>query len=270
MQVDLETQVKVYLPIIFEILDKDSISAKKWKKINDKHQAEYQKRKKQWEDNTRKTFEINLYDLFEMYREGNRGAYKFLDMIKRTLEELHSSLPEKDRTKIKGTIYSMLVELDKTHRNYIGELLVLNNAIKHQQYKLISIESPITKSTKADFLLKNLITGDTELVEIVNLHIDDDKENLGLFITGKLEEKFGMKTKGISDHYKFTLVPVIWGSYALLRRIEAVYNNGEIPNLPYCLPACAFITYDYVGTNEFTVHFGTITTLFKGLNIQEP
>lgn len=270
LPLDLETEVRVYLPIIFEILGEGKITPKQWRKINENYKKTQEKRAADYwlKDITR--YEVNLYDVFEMRRKGNKRAYVFLDMLKKALEELCDALPVEDRVKLGDTIYHMLVQFDHKHRNYIGELLVLNNAVKKQQFSLVKIEAPITKTTSADFLLKNKSDGKEELVEVVNIHIKDTQENLKQFITGKLTDKMEAKTKGEAEHPKFTLVPVVWASFKVLRKIEKLYDEGDGIELKDVAPPCAFASFDYKDTiREFRVKFGTIPTLFKGENILE-
>ncbi|RFS26224.1 hypothetical protein DVR12_00080 [Chitinophaga silvatica] len=267
--INLEISVRHYLPIVFELLGERKIKPSQWRKINDNYRKIKKDRFTNYLNNSQKLFEVNLYDLFDMMEIGNRQAYFFLYLIKRSLEELCNAIPENNRYKLRDTLYNMLVQFDHKHRNYIGELLVLNNIVKSQQFELIEIEEPITNSTSADFFLRNKTTGATELLEVVNIHIDQPKEDIKKFIEGKLEAKFEAKTKNQIEYKRFTLIPVVWAPYKILRQIEKLYDDGDGIRLAYSLPPCAFASFDVENTINFVLKFGTIPTLFKGLNIQE-
>lgn len=274
---DVEREIKDSFPIIFEILGPEGLSGKDWATIKESYDQEKGRRQALNDKGDAYFVEVNFYDLIYMREHGNRRAYVFLDMFKNALEELCDSLDRQGKLLLRKTIKSILESFDHKHRNFIGELLVLNNAVKHQQFELLRIEFPIVEQSKkgekppsADFLLKDKTNGNLELVEIVNIHVDDKIEDIHRFITGKLVDKIADKTKGKTEYKKFTLVPVIWASYKMLRRIEKLYIDGNGINVPSTLIPCAFASFDYADDfTEFKVKFGTITTLFVGENIAE-
>lgn len=83
-------------------------------------------------------------------------------------------------------------------------------------------------------------TGEQELVEVVNIHLDDAnylKENL----VNRIEKKLLEKTSGKADYPRFTLVPVIWSPWEVLKDIEAhhksgngIATNGVVEPMAYC------------------------------------
>lgn len=261
-EIDLESKLRRSLPILFELLGENYTHAQ-WDTINSNFIKVHNRREAESIKEPGKLFQVNLYSLIiakEVHR--SRTAFVFLDFLQRTLEELCDTLTPANKKELRRTLYQVLINFDHKYRNYFGELLILNNAVKHGAHRLVKIESPITESKTADFLLENEKEGRV-LVEVVNIHIDDDRNDVKRFIAGKLEDKFISKAGDQKNSKPFTIVPVIWASHKQLRRLEAMYGSGDGIQVPFsCLPPCAYATFDY-DADRFINKFGTITTLFK-------
>jgi hypothetical protein len=58
---------------------------------------------------------------------------------------------------------------------------------------------------------------------------------------------------------------VIWATFNTLRKLEKLYESGQLASTPDIFESCAYATFDY-DENKFLNKFGRITTLFDFTN----
>jgi hypothetical protein len=190
----------------------------------------------------------------------------FLDFIRKALEELASRLTNDEKRLIIKTLYGFLISHDFKFANYLGELLVLNSITKSNSFILKSVESSIVGDLTADFLFEQANGTGNELIEVVNLHIDKTHANLVKHLTKKYRRKLKDKRGGATNYNKFTLIPVIWASFADLQRVLGIYQSGAIRQMPYVFEPVAY-SCTTMTDGEIIYKFGTISTLLdRSLN----
>ena len=76
---NIEKNLRVYVPCLFELLDPKNISQRDWNKINKKVKSHSEAKKKQFfENNNYLKFETNLYDIIiAALLEGHKPAWAF-------------------------------------------------------------------------------------------------------------------------------------------------------------------------------------------------
>lgn len=267
--INLEKILRKNVPELFELLGNRNLSVRQWNDINEKYVSVNNKRYEKYVENGMQPIQVqaSFFDVIHKgFQGGNYGYYVFDDLIRKTLRGLSTLLSERNKDQFKTNLYNILIHHDHNYRNFIGELLLLENFLSQKKYRLERFEYPITDTTQADFHFIELATNESLLVEVVNINfLDKIPVDIIRFITGKLEAKYRSKTKG-AEHMAFTLVPIVWADHSTLRRIEKAFDEGKGFNLPYAYAPCAFATYDYDNI-KFLNQFGKITTMFKNISI---
>jgi len=240
MQVDLHTNLRRYMPAMFRLLMEDGLSQDKWDNLNRKFVSTYQKRiALQTKSKKPLIVEANLYDLISSTFHNDKSALRFVGYIDIIFKLLGNNLFPEEKLMVTETLYNVLVSHDHQFRNYIGELSVLNKAIEKRTYNLIGVErDSIAQGTTADFTLLNNQTGKTELFEVVNIHLNNSQK-----IKGRLFRKIKEKTCKQANYTPFTLIPVLWAEWKILKEVEQLYITGngvemEGVNEPFAF--CAF------------------------------
>jgi hypothetical protein len=267
--IDLENRLKSYMPSIFELLEGHNLSRKQWKKLNKNFINKFNERKKSYTaNNDYLLVEANMFDIISGAIDRNESALRLLGFFNVLFERLSKNLSKDEKSKIRDTIFNILVNLDHKYRNFIGELAVLNSLLENTTQTLIGVESDIiSKKNTADYTIGKRGNSEIELVEIVNIHIDEADINLNEILTQKITNKLNEKTNCDANHEVFTLVPVIWAPVVDLQRVESLYKSGEridIPNVSEPFAYCCF----YTPANLPIYRFCRITTLFTKNEIE--
>lgn len=267
LDLDLKARLRQYLPVLFEFLDVEDFEPQQWEKLTSNFTDRFLKRKAQYEaNNNQLTIERDIYGVIIGKLNGERSATLFLDFIKKALEELAGRLTDDEKKLIIKTLYGFLISHDFKFSNYLGELLVLNSITKSNSFILKSVESSIVGDLTADFLFERSNGPGKELIEVVNLHIDETHTNLVKHLTKKYRRKLKDKKGGAIKYNKFTLIPVVWASFADLQRVLDIYQTGAIKKMPYVFEPVAY-SCTTMPDGEIIYKFGTISTLLdRSLN----
>jgi hypothetical protein len=263
-QLDIQNNLKRYFPSLFEVLEDGAIS---WASINKSFIRELEKRKARMEPGQQTIMvKANLYDVITASDNGNQQAARLLDFFSKLFEELGKRLSSADKKKLHTTVFNILVNLDWTYLNYLGELATLNQLIKSGGYQFLGTEVNLGNGKGGDFDMLELKTNLRIIIEVVNImlpeNLQGDDEKIKRFLTTKLTDKMNDKTKQGQKTSPFTLVPVIWGGQEQLRRISNFYKTNTI-EVPHCLEAGAYSTF-IKSDGSFFHCFGRISTLFSG------
>lgn len=258
---DLEGRLKLYFPIFFELLGTSSLN---WKTID----KVFARKVSQWiakAGGQEIRVEASFYNIITASIQGNQAATKHLDFIKRLFEELIQRLSEKERKLIVPALSGMLTNIDRKFRNFLGELLVLNNFKRNPKFSLSNVEVPLFRNqpngVKIDFEFLNSETSNPLLVEVVNVHLTDasnwSDEQVNQLLQQKIQHKLNIT--GIRESNGFLLVPVFWGAFEELMRIDRFYKQTGVSFENTSEPAsyATFTTAD----GRLLHMFGTITSI---------
>lgn len=263
MLINIELQLRKHLPTIFDFFGESTLKTAQWQKINDNFFKNQEERKRRYKANDNYlVVERSIYDVIRAAEAGDLKASMLLSFIKKVFEELSTSIPPLERLKLKKTIFNLLISFDAKYFNYLGELLVLNNILKNEEYRLGGVEIKITKNKTADFLIIKNDNSHSSLVEVVNIHLGERTTNIDKYIEGKLISKVENKTYNNQDYEPFILIPVIWAPYETLKKVEQLYNEGAIRKTKMIWEATAFAMFTYP-ENHVLYRFGYVTTLLN-------
>lgn len=262
---DIENRLKIYFPILFELLDGNKINWKKAKKVFTRKFQEYEAR--QAATNSGFRIEASFYNIISSAINKEPGAIRLLDFIQKLFEELTDGLNRPEKKLIKDNVFGFLTNMDMKYLNFLGELCVLNHLKRVSPYKLIDTEVlliPEKKDgSKIDFKFLNTETKKDVLVEIVNIHLNEKNTADEVSIENMLTQKIGEKLlkKGITQNKGFNLIPVLWGQWTEIKVIGKYYEAKKTKFANTTTPVC-FMTF--TDQNGVMVHkFGTIDTIFE-------
>ena len=266
-EVDLEPKLRLYMPAMFRVLDNGNLKKGQWRNLNKRFVEEYYKRKELYAaNNNYLRMESNFFDLIDATLRGEEEAFRLVGLFDILFKGLGSHLLVTEKIMVRDTIYSTLINFDHKCRNFIGELLVLLNAIENRRYSLIGVEIDfIAQNNTADFTLLYNSTGEKVLVEVVNIHLDNS-DYLTETLNNKIKEKIEKKTGGNSDFKPFTLAPVIWAPFEVLKEIAALYKSGNGVEMDGVNEPLAYWFFS-VPNGMPIYRFGKVSTLFPEGNI---
>ena len=259
----VKANLQHYLPALVELLvDSNDFP---WAKIDTLFSKKLQHRLIEF-GNGKSVIEATVYDIIIEAKKGNSIAIGHLDFLNKLFEELCDSLTSREKGLIKTNVKHMLITFDKGHRNYIGEIAVLNNLIKSKSYRLSSIEVKLPNGKSIDFQLE--LTGKSKflLVEVMNIHLEETKvdnspEAIEKFLTERFTQKLESKTLTLPDNIEFYLVPVLWGGWKHIKVYSDYFKTNTI-KLKNVIAPVAYLTYSD-GKGYYEHHFKTISNLFK-------
>lgn len=198
--------------------------------------------------------------------EGKTSPYGYYQYLRILFHRLNKGLSFEERQKLRHTLYLVLINFDNKYRNFIGELSVLSKIKEGSpDYRLVGVEkTKIVDNNSADFTFENIHTGELEVVEVLNIHEYETKENDDILrsVLSKIEKKIFDKTKGRNDYTKFILIPVFWGLVDDIKKLNQIFKNQDVP-----LPKNVWEPFCYCSFDgpEFPVHkFIRISKLFEG------
>lgn len=221
IDIDIENNLKKYLPSIFDLLGENKIS---WTNINKLTQKEFNRRIAILKAEGRETLivEGSFVDAINRGLKGEVEVFNYLFFLNALFTNLSKSLSKNEKKWTAKTIRDLLTVFDKNYRNFIGEFAILNK-FKMDGYTLLRTEQPLNKSNpkgvSADFLVqRGEIKG---LIEVVNIHPEEEHfksiEVTKAYLTSKIEAK--RKTLMNDNNFKVWIAPVIWAPYADLEKI---------------------------------------------------
>lgn len=267
---DIENKLRVYFPVLFELLDKNSIN---WKSVNKTFKKKFEYfQQLQAKVDTPLRIQASFYNIITEAVKEDAGAVRLIDYIQTLFEELTNILDKEEKVLIKGNIFGMLTNMDLKYLNFLGELSVLHRLKKTLPIKLIATETPLDKDqsdgAKIDFLISNTETGKKDLVEVVNIHLNNtntsDTDAINDLLEQKIREK--LSKKGLNRVGNFHLIPVLWGQWDEIKPIVEHYFNHKPQFSNTTTPVC-FMTF--TDQNGVMVHkFGTIDTIFESTTVK--
>lgn len=258
---DLKNKLKQYVPSLFEILNDDRI---RWPEITRKFQETYNKRLIEYEKKGSLRVTASFFDIISAALNNLPQAIRLLDYFQKLFEEISDRLSAIQKQQLKTTVYNLLITNDASYLHFIGELSVLNLLIRLGNYIFQQTEFELGNGRTVDFHFKDVRTNLDVLIEVYNIVLERDleeDEKIEKSLTHRLHQKMKSKTKNRTDIPIFEIVPVIWGSKENLEKLYKFYKKGNTVNMPYCMPACAYITFTTVD-NQNIHRFGMLGTLF--------
>lgn len=240
---DIENNLRLYMPFLFELLGDNNLKKKQWRKINENFKKDFEGRKAVVTANNYLRVEASLYDVIYSTLTGDESAYRMFEFINIVLIRLNKYLSVDEKAQLKTTIFNVLSNFDHKYRNFIGELAALN-AMNESGYKLIAVEKDfIAGGRTADFTVYKNDRNDPELVEVVNIHFDETDEDLERLLLGKINKKIAEKIGNATTYRTFNLMPVLWAFPKDLKRLQEMYKAGfkiNVPNVHEPFAYCSF------------------------------
>lgn len=265
---DIQEKLKVYFPILFELLNNNKIDWKMVEKIFFRKYEQYQKKR----SITNASFqtEASFYSIITAAIKKEKSAIMLLNYIQKLFEELTDKLDDDEKKQIKNALFGFLTNIDSKYLNFLGELSVLNQFKTRTPFKLVKTEEKLANSgannSTIDFKFFNPTTNGFEFLEIVNIHLNEKNtssdEKINILLTQKISEK--LLKKGIKENPKIFLVPVVWGNWKEIKLIEQYYNKVK-PNFQNTGIPVAFVPF-MTPAGKLVQRFGTINTIFLGSN----
>lgn len=261
----VKENLKLFVPALVELVDGKDFP---WTKIDNLFSEKIKMRKAKCNNETI-IVEASIYDIIVEAKQQNSSAIGLLDFLDKLFEELNDNLNKTERQLVRSNIKKMLISFDSKYLNFLGEIATLNNLIKSKSFRLISIEEKIPNGKSIDFKLLNIEQNKTMLVEIVNIHlnnekVENDSEAIRVFLTGKLTDKKETKSLKLDNLVQFYLIPVIWGSAENLKVYSDFYRFNSL-NLDGILEPVAYLTYSDKTGHYYKHYFTTISKLFDGI-----
>lgn len=261
---NIQEKLKIYFPILFELLNNNKIDWKRVEKTFFKKYELYMQKHKIV--NSSFQIEASFYSIISAAIKKEKPAIMLLDYIQKLFEELTDKLDDAEKKEIKNTIFGFLTNIDTKYLNFLGELSVLNQFKKRTAFKLIKTEEKLlevgSNNSTVDFKFLNPTTSGFEFVEIVNIHLNEKNttcdNSINILLSQKISEK--LLKKGIKENAKFFLVPVVWGNWREIKLIELYYERFKPIFQNTGIPVCfvPFTTHD----GKLVQRFGTIDTIF--------
>lgn len=262
---DIERRLKQYFPIFFELLGSNKVD---WKKVT----KAFSRKVNEWHQKHGKTgenirVEASFFNIITAAMQGNELAEGHLNFIRKLFEELINHLDIEERKLIVPALYGVVTNIDRKFWNFIGELCVLNNLKKSTKYRLADVEVPVVPSnpsgTKIDFKFVNLETPAHVFIEIVNVHLNDIEDWPDEKVNNLLHQKIQGKlnSTGIRLNNRFQLMPVFWGQFSDLRRINKFYRDNKISFQNTFEPSC-YASFAYPDGKK-SHWFGTIDSIVR-------
>lgn len=262
---DIKNRLKEYFPIIFDLLGDITLD---WKTIEKRFSQKLAEHIKEF-DLTGQPIRIqaSLFHIIAASKEGKDEAARLLDFITKLFQELITRLDKEEKKLIKKNLFDLLTNIDMKYLNFLGELCVLNQVKRNSKLKLIATEQPLDNNkkdgAKIDFVFYNSESDKKLLVEIVNIHVNENSTEKNEKIEMLLEQKIKGKLnkKGLRANAEFLLIPVVWGPIDSLKRLIQYYETFQPKFTNTSTPVC-YITFSDGAGNR--VHkFGTIDTILK-------
>ncbi len=262
---DVKTNLAIYLPVLFELLDSKELN---WKTINKRLEIRLNEHKLKYERKGEPILvEASVFGVIVATVRGNEQAKSFLDFIRKLFEELVDHLDKNEKHLIKNNLFGLFTNIDLNYLNFLGELCVLNHIKRNTDYKLQATEFPLDsakkKGSKIDFKFINPRNSKELSVEVMNIHLNEialwSDEKLNNLVSQKIQEKLNLK--GIKLKPTFFLVPVLWGGKEEIEAMIGFYDRTKPSFQNTTIPAC-FMAYRYE-SGPIVHKFGAIDGILK-------
>lgn len=263
----LKANVDNYFPGLIQLLGTNQLD---WAHINSLFEKEHEERVRRFEleGSQAITVEVTIYDIIVEVKKENPRAINLLDYFNKLMFELATHLDEAERKLIVATIRSVLVSLNMSYLNFIGEMAVLNGLVKSKLYKLLKVEERLPNKKSLDFKFERTSDNKIQLAEIVNLHLDDNKvnangEQIRKFLDGRLIAKIKDKKSKLKEDIHFFLIPVIWGNARSLKIYSDYFSENEM-HIENVIEPAAYVTFRDPDDPAYVLHhFKTVSHLFN-------
>jgi hypothetical protein len=213
------------------------------------------------------TLEVCIYDVIVLAAKGNSTAIGFLHFLNMLFFELTDTLQLKEKILVCSNVRQMLISFDLKYQDFLGEIAVLRNLITSKIYNLEAIEEQPSNSIKPiDFKLRKIETGNIVWVEVLNIHLVDERVNpdsvaIHSFLKGRIVRKLEQKAVNVSDRSQFHLIPVLWGNSDSLK-IYSDFFRTNIFQIPNVMEPIGYLTYSD-GHGYYEHYFKPVSKLFK-------
>lgn len=237
-----------------------------WQEIDNAIVTQNTERTTQYEGGTL-FFEASLYDIIVSAIKENRTAIGMLDFFNNLYGDLATNLSETEKKLVIETTKKVLKSLNMNYLNFFGEIATVNALKKRGEYILEGMEFMLDNSNKIDFILRRTKDHKINLVEVLNIHVDDDrvnedKEQIKKFFNYRLEQKIKNKKANLKNDVEFILVPVLWGSAKSLRVYYEYFKTESLEIKNTIEPLC-YATFTDEEQGIFHHRFGRISTVFN-------
>lgn len=261
---DVVGRLQQYFPVFFDLLGDNRLN---WKTVEKVLAQKIEQWKLKAGGGTIRV-EASFYKIITSSIEGNPQAVAHLDFIRKLFEELIQRLDNEERKLVVPALFGLLSNVDNKFWNFVGELLVLNNLKKRTQLKLQDVEVPAIPSRpdgpRIDFQFFDNEKVSILLVEVVNVHVHGcaswTDEQINHILPQKIEHK--LNKTGIKSNQNFSLVPVFWGSFEDLMRVDSFYVSRGI-NFQNTTEPTSFVSFSIGNGAQQTHMFGTIRSIVE-------
>ena len=265
----IKANLKVFFPIIFELLRESNIDWNTVQELFTNKFNQYKERQSRFVEPIQ--IEASIYSVISGAIKNDREAILLYSFLKKLFEELADNLNENEKCLIKDTIFGVLTNVDNKYLNFVGELMVLNHFKKRMPLDLIDVEVPLNlnnpKGKKIDFKFLDKQANIVYFIEVVNIRLDKintaNEQNIERLLSQKLKEK--ILKKGKSDHFKYYLIPVLWGQWDEIKAVTNYYIKSKFQIDDMSVPIC-FIPF--TDADDKIVHrTGSIDTMFENTTV---
>jgi hypothetical protein len=192
-----------------------------WAKIECKFESEIEKRFRDKGDREYITIEASIYDIIISVKSGKREHVGLLKYFNSLFTELSENLSEQEKTHVVSAVKNLLLTFDKRYLNFVGELAVLNQLKKTGNFNLHKHEFKLPNKKTIDFDLEILEPNMRILLEVLNIHINEQKvendfDKIKGFFERRISDKIDSKKMNLQPDYNIHIIPVVWGSYEQL------------------------------------------------------
>jgi hypothetical protein len=198
-------------------------------------------------------------------KKGDSNCIGMMDFYNKLFHQLKLLLSKKEKMLILNIIKNLLVSFDSKYLNYLGELSVMYQLKRTNNFTLLEVEKvlPNGKSIDFDMMIRNPKM--RVLIEVFNIQInpekvENDSKAIKTFINGRLKNKINDKKANLIGDWNIHLVPIIWGGHEQLE-IYYEYFKTNSTDLPLSYSPLAFLTY-YDQDGNYFPKFGSLSTLF--------
>jgi hypothetical protein len=258
---DIKKVLYYRVPSLMELTEKQNLD---WNRINQLFAAWMFKYANIPENDT-VTEEAHIYLIAIESVNGNKQALGLFTFFDRLFQELVKVLSDNEKKLIGNNIFNLLTNFDSKYLNFVGEIAVLNNLIKSNQYNLIDVETKVLNGKSIDFKLSNKRNNENVFVEVLNIHInsnkvESDENKIKKFLETRINRKYTEKTSNLLPSFKLNIVPVIWGSAKVLEIYSSFFRSNSLET-PYSTEPVSFLTF--TDDSGYYLHkFGRISQLF--------
>ncbi|MBS1596055.1 MAG: hypothetical protein JST90_17215 [Bacteroidetes bacterium] len=255
---DTEMNVRFYLPHLIklggeDVLDWDACQ-KTFLDVRALHEAGGKEGKQ---------VEANIYELILAIKIGHPQAYRFVNFCDQLLGSLNLILDEKGKKKIRPILTNIFTAHDHKFLNFLGELIVLSKLLHSKIFLLNNVEVVIPNNKRIDFELVNLNQGGRlDLLEVHNVHLDDDKvqeddKKLLQFFSKRRRDKIEETKAGLTADMEINFMQVYWGGFESLC-IYAFFFKRHYAYLKDLEPLAFATTYNNQDPSQFTHSYGRL------------